>query len=99
MAKKPTQPVATAETVSEPTADLTALPPRVAALRARILEAVASGDIESLHAPIEWNETIPLFARGPGQPKSFADAIDMLKKRSFDGKGRETLSILGAIFE
>ena len=68
-------------------------------LRSRILDAVATGEIEALRMPIEWNETIPIFARGPEQPKAFSDAIEMLKKRSFDGKGRETLRILAALFE
>ncbi len=72
-------------------------------MRAKILEAVESGDIENLRAPIEWNETPPIFARAGDRNsprvRSFAEAIDALKARSFDGAGRETLAILAAIFE
>ncbi len=101
MAKQP--PPASGEQISEPIHDLAALPARVQAMRAKILAAVASGDIENLRAPIEWNETPPIFGRAGDRNsprvRSFAEAIDALKARSFDGAGRETLSLLAAVFE
>jgi hypothetical protein len=93
---KPAPPVV--ETISDPTSDLDALPPRVRALRDKILEAVASGDIENLRPAIEWNETPPIFARG-ARPLGFSQTIEFLKSRSFDGKGAETLAILAAVLE
>jgi hypothetical protein len=89
---------ASVETVSEPSDDLAALPAGARAMRDRMLAAVAAGDIDALRPVIEFNETPPLFARG-GRPISFAAAIDFLKARSFDGKGREILALLGAILE
>jgi hypothetical protein len=88
-----------AEHVSAPSKDVAKLPPRVAAMREQILQAAGSGDIESLRPAIERSETIPIFGRGGEQPKRFADAIDVLKRRSFDGKGREVLAILQALFD
>ena len=89
--------------ISDPIHDLARLPARVAAMRAKILEAVASGDIENLRAPLEWNETPPVLGRAGDldwrRARSFAEAIEALKARSFDGEGRETLALLAAIFE
>lgn len=91
------------ERISDPIHDLAQLPARVAAMRAKILEAVESGDIENLRAPIEWNETPPVLGRAGDRnsqrARSFAEAIDALKARSFDGQGRETLALLAAIFD
>ena len=101
MAKAPLKspPPAPVERISDPLTDLQALPPRVAAMREKILEAVEARDIEALRSAIEWNETPPIFARGRPGPKGFAQAIDILKERSFDGRGEEILAILKAIFE
>ena len=68
-------------------------------MRELILDAVTAGDIEELRPAIERNETLPIFATGADRPRTFADAIAFLKTRSFDGDGRETLAIIGAIFE
>ena len=91
------------DSISDPLHDLAALPARVRAMRAKILEAVESGDIENLRAPIEWNETPPIFGRASDRnsprARTFAEAIAALKARSFDGEGRETLRLLAAIFE
>jgi hypothetical protein len=81
--------------LSAPTLDTSLLPPAVARLRARILQAVASGSIDDLLIPIAWNEVRPLFQRN--QPQVF-DPIGFLKARSFDGRGREMLRICGAVF-
>lgn len=101
MARKPLQHKAAPEprdSISDPVADLTALPAGVAAMRARILTAVEANDIEALRPAIEFNETPPIFGREP-RAKNFAQAIDVLKARSFDGKGAEIVAILKAIFE
>jgi hypothetical protein len=68
-------------------------------MRELILDAVASGDIEDLRPAIERNETLPIFATGAGRPRTFADAVEFLKRRSFDGEGRETLAIVAAILD
>jgi hypothetical protein len=82
--------------VSEPSTDLAALPPLVALMRRRILQACSKRDIEALRAPIDANEVRPLFEFGarrrPGE-----DPIERLKAMSFDGKGDEILSILSAV--
>lgn len=87
-----------AEKISPPIDDQARLPPRVAAIRARILDAAASGEIERLRIPIEWNETPPLFQRGLKKGPGF-DPLDALKARSFDGAGVEMLSVLRAVLE
>jgi hypothetical protein len=68
-------------------------------MRDLILDAVESGEIEELRPAIERNETLPLFGSGADRPRTFADAVEFLKKRAFDGEGRETLAIVGAIFD
>ena len=92
-------PPAAVPTISDPSRDLDALPAPVRAMRARILVAVESGDIENLRPAIEFNETPPILGPRGEQPPGFAGAIDYLKKRSFDGRGEEILRILGAILE
>jgi hypothetical protein len=87
------------ETFSVPSSDLDALPPRVAEMRERIFNAAQSHDIERLRPAIEWNETLPLFGRGADRARSFATVIEFLKSYSFDGKGREILALLEAVFE
>ena len=97
--KQPTPGRRQVERVFPPSRDVAKLPPRVADMRALILQAADSGDIENLRPAIERNETIPILGRGDEQPKRFADAIDALKRRSFDGKGNEVLAILRALFD
>jgi hypothetical protein len=99
MAKQPQTRTAPQETKSPPSRDLDALPERVRAMRELILEAAQSGDIEDLRRAIERNETLPIFATGADRPRTFADAVGFLKRRSFDGEGRETLAIITAIFD
>ncbi|MBL8573591.1 MAG: hypothetical protein JNM13_07920 [Hyphomicrobiaceae bacterium] len=65
------------------------LPERVKAMRARILEAVKSGDIEALRTPITSNEMPPIFAEN-----DVPDPIAYLKSQSGDAEGREILAIL-----
>lgn len=90
-AKKPA-----ADVVSAPSTDLAALPAPVAAIRDKILAALDKNDVEALRIPIDWNEVRPLFAKS-GTFKAGTDPIEILKTLSFDGKGRETLSILRKI--
>lgn len=85
-------------TVVGPFDDVAALPQRVAALRAKILEACATGDIAALAVPIQWAETPPVFSREADRPKSFSEIVGYLKRRSFDGEGREMVAILAAVF-
>ncbi len=100
MAKSPQQTRSPSrETIAAPSRDLAALPERVRAMRELSLEAVESGDIEDLRRAIERNETLPIFATGPQRPRTFADVVEFLKMRSFDGQGRETLAIIAAIFD
>lgn len=70
------------------------LPDRVKAMRARILEAVKSGDIEALRSPITSNEMPPIFAEN-----DVPDAIAYLKSQSGDPDGREILAILWDLLE
>jgi len=85
-----------AETVSPPISDLAALPRPVAAIRDKILAACATGDIEALRIPIDWNEVRPLFERGAKHPAG-TDPIEILKSLSFDKKGREILALATAV--
>ena len=87
------------DVVTGPFDDPAGLPARVAALRAKILEACAKRDIEALAVPIQWAETPPVFARGPERPRNFAEIVDFLKRRSFDRNGAEMVAILRATFE
>ncbi len=95
--KKPA-PARTALSIEGPLTDVRLLPPRVAAMREKILEACQSGDIDQLRPAIERNEVMPLFGKAGDRPKSFAIAIEFLRQHSYDGKGRETLLLLDAVF-
>lgn len=85
--------------VSAPSRDVAALPVRVREMRALLLDAASSGDIEDLRPVIERNETLPIFASGPRRPRTFAEAVEFLRKKAFDGTGRETLALIAAILE
>lgn len=82
-----------------PLTDAALLPPRVAAMREKILEACESATLEALRPAIERNETLPLFGERGTRPASFATALEFLAARSYDGKGVETLRLLQAILE
>ncbi len=82
--------------VSEPSADLAALPAPVRAIREKILWALEKNDVEALRIPIDWNEVRPLFAKSGAFPAG-TDPIEILKRLSFDGAGRETLGLAHAI--
>jgi hypothetical protein len=70
------------------------LPAQVSEMKEAILAAVASGQIEDLRTPIEWNEIKPEVA-----VQSVADPIAYWRAKSADGEGREILAILGEILE
>jgi hypothetical protein len=69
--------------------DPSRLPAPVAAMRAKIMAAAESGDLEELRVAAERNELPPLFTKSQK-----GDPIAGLKARSGDGEGRETLAIL-----
>ncbi len=75
--------------------EVSALPRAVQRLRARILQTAAGGDIDDLEIPLGWNELQPIFVRNQ---KGDFDPVAYLKGRSFDGRGREMLDILRAVF-
>jgi len=76
--------------------DFAALPRGVAAIRVKILEACATGDIEALRIPIDWNELRPLFEIGVRRPAPM-DPIEILKRRSFDRQGHDVMRALTAV--
>jgi hypothetical protein len=82
--------------VSAPSRDLAALPAPVAAIRLKILEACAKGELEALRIPIDWNETRPMFQRSGGKRPRGYDPIETLRALSFDRKGLETLNVARA---
>lgn len=74
--------------------DLSQLPPRVAAMRERILDAARTGEIERLRIALERNETRPVLARG-----GKGDLVEQLRGKSFDREGREVLARLVNLLE
>lgn len=81
--------------LSAPITDTAALPRLVAAMRAKILQACRTGEVEALRVPIDWNEVRPLFERGAHRPPG-TDPIAVLRELSYDGRGRETVALLRA---
>jgi hypothetical protein len=75
-------------------ADLSRLPPPVARMRARILEAARSGELNKVVAIMQLSETMPVFSLG-------ADKIPtMYWKASYpDSDGIEILAILIEVLE
>ncbi|WP_237154654.1 hypothetical protein [Oryzibacter oryziterrae] len=69
--------------------DLSALPPKVADMRGRIVAAAMAGDMQAMRQVIGLSNPPPAFsALDDGDP------IDILKAGSGDGEGLETLAIL-----
>lgn len=75
-------------------ADAPPLPPLVAEMRDRLLAAVASGQIDDLREPLEWNE-LPFMFRDESDGDSSADPIAYWKSISGDGTGRDILDDIG----
>lgn len=73
--------------------DLAKLPPAVATLREKIIEAAATGDPEKLRPVIEAAGS-PQFG-----PDENSDPIAYLKLQSGDGEGREMLAILTEVLD
>ncbi len=87
-APRPAAPAVVAES------DISKLPPRVADMRERILEAAKSGDLEKLRIPLERNETPPVIVRG-----GKGDLIELLRGKSFDREAREIMARLVNLLE
>ncbi|MCB1508137.1 MAG: hypothetical protein KDI98_05095 [Hyphomicrobiaceae bacterium] len=77
-----------------PQFDLSQLPEPVARMRAAILRAAVTGDIEALRPVIESNELPPLFSYG-----EISDPIVFLKNASGDADGYEILAVLTEILD
>ena len=90
------RPTPQGDQITPPIDDLARLPAPVAAIRAKMLAALDKNDIEALRIPIDWNEVRPLFVKS-GTYRAGTDPIEILKALSFDGRGREILSILRAV--
>jgi hypothetical protein len=72
-----------------------ALPEPVRALRQRLLEAAATGDLETLRPILEQGDQRPVVSVGEGQ----TDPLDFLKSQSGDPDGREILAILEEVLQ
>lgn len=73
--------------------DVSTLPPEVARMRAAILAAAASGDVEKLRVPIDMNELPPMLAA-----EKVGDPMAYWRKISGDGQGREVMAALIELF-
>jgi hypothetical protein len=73
--------------------DVSTLPPQVARMRAAILSAASTGEVENLRVPIEMNELPPMLAN-----EKVGDPMAYWKKVSGDGEGREVMAILIELF-
>lgn len=87
----PAQPTGPLPEVHKGEADL---PPAVAKMRKRLLDAAYSGDMQRLKMVIQSNEMPPVFS-----VNEIGDPIDFLEKQSGDGKGLEILAILTDVLE
>ncbi len=74
--------------------DPSRLPPAVAKMRERILEAARSGDLQKLHTVMQSNETLPVFTFSNGK-----DPVAYWKANYPDSEGIEILSILTTILQ
>ena len=74
--------------------DLSRLPPPVARMRARILEAARSGDLTQVVTVMESNETMPVFSRGTDK-----NPTTYWKGSYPDSDGIEILAIMIAVLE
>jgi hypothetical protein len=75
-------------------ADLSRLPPPVARMRARILEAARSGDLNKVVTVMQSNETMPVFSLGADR-----NPTTYWKASYPDSDGIEVLAILISILE
>ena len=70
------------------------LPPAVARMRKRLLDAAYSGDLQRLKMVMQSNEMPPVFSI-----HEIGDPIEHLKSQSGDGQGLELLAILTDVLE
>lgn len=70
------------------------LPPAVARMRKRLLDAAYSGDLQRLKVVMQSNEMPPVFSI-----HEIGDPIDYLKSQSGDGQGLELLAIMTDVLE
>lgn len=70
------------------------LPPGVAKMRQRLLDAAYSGDLQRLKIVAQSNETPPIFS-----VNEVRDPIEYLRNQSGDGQGLELLAILTDLLE
>ena len=70
------------------------LPPAVARMRKRLLDAAYSGDLQRLKMVMQSNEMPPVFSI-----HEIGDPIEFLKTQSGDGQGLELLAILTDVLE
>ncbi len=70
------------------------LPPAVAKMRKRLLDAAYSGDLQRLKVVMQSNEMPPVFSIN-----EIGDPIEYLKAQSGDGAGLELLAILTDVLE
>jgi hypothetical protein len=70
------------------------LPPAVARMRKRLLDAAYSGDLQRLKLVMQSNEMPPSFS-----VNEIGDPVEYLKAQSGDGQGMELLAILTDVLE
>jgi hypothetical protein len=73
--------------------DNSILPEAVGRIRAAMLSAAMSGDIEALRVPVQMNEIPPMVAR-----EKISDPVDYWRKIARDGEGREIMAIMVELF-
>jgi hypothetical protein len=71
-----------------------ALPAKVQEMRAMLLAAARSGNVDELRTPLEWNEIKPSAGRDDG-----TDPIAAWRRLSGDGEGLEVLAAVVEILE
>ena len=79
--------------IAEILRDISILPEAVGRMRAAMLSAAMSGDIEAMRIPVEMNEIPPMIAA-----EKIADPVAYWKKISGDGQGREIMAIMVELF-
>lgn len=73
--------------------DNSILPEAVGRIRAAMLSAAMSGEIEALRVPVEMNEIPPMVAK-----EKITDPVAYWRKIARDGQGREIMAIMVELF-
>lgn len=79
--------------IAEILRDVSILPEAVGRMRAAMLSAAMSGDIEAMRGPVEMNEIPPMIAA-----ERPVDPVAYWKQISGDGQGREIMAIVVELF-